>query len=96
MARPNKELLSVLEAAEELGVSASTLWRMLRRGELASVQKSGRRLVLRAAVEKRVRRERAPSPTALSNDHPLWRLVGAFKSGGKGAGSSDKYAALFG
>jgi excisionase family DNA binding protein len=96
MAKARRELLTVTEAAGELGVSPSTLWRMLRRGELASVRQSGRRLVPRSAVQKRVRAEPSATPTPLSSEHPLWRLVGAFKSGGKGAGSSDKYAALFG
>jgi len=38
-------LLTIDEAIRALGISRSTLWRRLRRGELPSVSRGGRRLV---------------------------------------------------
>ena len=38
--------VSVDEAGQALGVSSSTVWRMIRRGDLPSVRHRGRRLVL--------------------------------------------------
>lgn len=94
--RKEPGLFTVVETAEKLGVSQSTIWRMLRRGELESVQRSGRRLVPRRALERRARASDRSRSRPLSSDHPLWKLVGAFRSGGEGAGSSDKYGVLFG
>ena len=39
------ELFDVEEAGRALGVSVSTVWRMIRSGRLASVRKRGRRLI---------------------------------------------------
>lgn len=91
--RDSNPLLSVQEAAEALGVSVSTLWRMLRRGELQSVRRSGRRLVPSKAIERRATEPPADSLPPLTQDHPMWRLVGAFQGGG-GPGSDDKHAIL--
>lgn len=87
--------MDVPAVAAELEVSESTVWRLLRRGELESVVRGGRRLVLRRAVERRSRAKGTSSMRPLTPDHPLWRLVGAARSGGVGPGSEDKYAALF-
>lgn len=94
--RKGHGLFTVVETAEKLGVSQSTIWRMLRRGELESVQRSGRRLVPRQALERRARSKEGSRPRPLSGAHPLLRLVGAFRSGGEGAGSNDKYRVLYG
>jgi excisionase family DNA binding protein len=87
-----QSLLSVEEASRRLGVSLSTVWRRIRRGELASVRKGGRRWVPARSIE------RAGSPTEqippITPDHPIFRLAGAYRSGGKGAGSGDKHAIL--
>src|SRR2546430_533770 len=42
--------ISVAAAGRALGVSASTVWRMIRRGDLSSVRHRGRRLVLRRSL----------------------------------------------
>lgn len=95
MARRVADTLDVPAAAAALEVSESTVWRLLRAGELESVVRRGRRLVLRSAVERRSRAARTAGPRALTPDHPLWRLVGSARSGGRAPGSSDKYGALF-
>jgi excisionase family DNA binding protein len=86
-------LLNIEDARRLLGVSRSTVWRMIRRGKLASVRSRGRRLV-------RVSSLKTPAPTAtgripaFTRDHPMFRLVGAAKSGGAGPGATDKHAIL--
>ena len=96
MKRKDTELLSVQQVSSALGVSESTVWRLLRGGVLESVQRSGRRLVPRSVVERRVAVSASPRALKpLSDGHALWRLVGAFRGGGGGSDSSDKYGALF-
>src|SRR5215467_2920968 len=92
--RPRKETaVTVEQACDAIGVSRSTLWRMIRRGELPSFRRSGRRLVpLHALSGRQIRRTRKVKPFTL--EHPLWRLVGAFRSGGVGPGSEDKHEIL--
>ncbi len=92
--RKKPETLGVPEVASELRISESTVWRLLRAGELESVVHRGRRLVLRSAVERRARLRSTSGLRALTPEHPLWKLVGAAKSGGVGAGSNDKYGIL--
>lgn len=87
-------LLSVPEAGRYLGVSESTIWRMIRRGALPSVRQGGRRLIPREAVEARLREPAAPGVPPLSEDHPIFRLVGAGKGGGQAPGARDKHAIL--
>ena len=82
--------MTVEQACDAIGVSRSTLWRMIRRGELPSFQ-SGRRLVLLHALSVRRVRLRAKKLKPFTLEHPLWRLVGAFRSGGAGPGSGDKH-----
>ncbi len=94
--RPQGEFLTVPETAAELGISESTVWRLLRSGALASVGRSGRRLVRRNAVAARTKKLRADALRPLDEAHPLWRLVGAARSGGSGPGSEDKHAVLAG
>jgi excisionase family DNA binding protein len=90
------ETMAVTEAAAELRVSESTVWRLLRAGELTSVVESGRRRVLRSAIERRIRQRSAGALKPLSSTHPLWKWVGAARSGGQGPGSEDKYGVLTG
>ena len=86
--------MTVSETAEALKTSLSTVWRLLRAGELGSTQSGGRRWVDRRDVERRVRLG-APRPLPLSRTHPFVRMVGAYKSGGVGPGSENKYGVLF-
>jgi hypothetical protein len=88
--------MAVPEAAAELRVSVSTVWRLLRAGSLTSIVERGRRRVLTTAVERRARQNVATELKALTPDHPLWKLVGSARSGGVGAGSEDKYGVLAG
>lgn len=90
---PKPKPLTVTEAAQALNISLSTVWRMLKAGTLRSVQSGGRRWVDRRDVERRSR-QRAPKPEPLTPAHPFVRMVGAYKSGGRGPGSENKRAAL--
>ncbi len=90
-----QELISVEEAGRALGVSRSTVWRLIQRGDLPSVRRGGRRLVPEDAARRRPRR--GSSRTAvppLTNDHPIFRLVGAGRGGGNAPGARDKHAIL--
>lgn len=94
MRRMADALLTVAEAGHALGVSRSTVWRMIQRGELPSVRRGGLRLVPATAVRRRPpRRERAAVPP-FSEDHPIFRLVGAGRGGGGAPGARDKHALL--
>lgn len=96
MARKKDKLLTVEEAAQALDVSVSSVWRMLRRGDLQGVRQSGRRLVrLGSTIARTLKAPEAKSPKPFTSKNPLWHLVGAFRSGGDGPGSSDKYGVLY-
>ena len=84
--------ISVAEAGQILGVSASTIWRMIRRGDLPSVRHRGRRLVLEHALSARRSRAQRPEVPPLTRDHPIFRLVGAGHGGGHPPGARDKHA----
>lgn len=87
-------LLTVEETGERLGVSVSTVWRLLRRGALRSVREGGRRRVPEDAVAKFTRANSAAAIAPLTEDHPLLRLAGAGRSGGVAPGARDKHAIL--
>ena len=87
-------LITVEEAGRTLGVSRSTVWRLIQRGDLPSVRRGGRRLVSATAVQTGARRRRAAGIPPFSHDHPLFRLVGAGRGGGKAPGARDKHAIL--
>lgn len=89
-----QELFSIAAAGRELGVSISTIWRMVRRGELPTVRLAGRRLVPREGLRSARSSRETSSVPRLTVDHPIFGLVGAGRSGGAGPGSSDKYAVL--
>ena len=92
MARP---LMTVEEAGRALGVSRSTIWRLIKRGELPSVRRGGRRLVPADAARKRPRHGRSPAGIPpLTEDHPIFRLVGAGRGGGNAPGARTKHAIL--
>jgi len=88
------EMITVEEAGRSLGVSRSTVWRLIQRGELPSVRRNGRRLVPARAIQARTRRRSASSPPPFDLDHPMFRLVGAGRGGGKAPGARDKHAIL--
>ncbi|MGQ0591488.1 MAG: helix-turn-helix domain-containing protein [Gammaproteobacteria bacterium] len=88
------QLVGVQEAGQSLGVSVSTVWRMIRSGTLPSVRQGGRRLVPRDALESRVLRRQAEQVPPLRKDHPIFRLIGAGRSGGQEPGARDKHVIL--
>lgn len=94
VAKTRPSPVSVANAGHLLGVSRSTIWRMIRRGDLATVRQGGRRLVLADASRVASIRTRRGSVPPLSKDHPIFRLVGAGRSGGNPPGARDKHAIL--
>jgi excisionase family DNA binding protein len=86
--------VSVEEAGRVLGVSPATIWRMIRRGDLPSVRHRGRRLVLAGGLASRARRSAGQEIRPLTRDHPIFRLVGAGRGGGRSPGARDKHALL--
>src|SRR5262245_46962191 len=86
--------MSVAEAGRALGVSPSTIWRMIRRGELPSVRQRGRRRVLARSLPARSVQRRGGDVPAFTRDHPIFRLVGAGHSGGHAPGARDKHVVL--
>lgn len=87
-------LLTVAETGRRLGVSTSTVWRMIRRGAVRSVRQRGRRLIPEDAVVKQRRSSSVEDLPPFTLDNPIFRLVGAYRSGGRGPGASDKHAIL--
>lgn len=94
MARAVSKLLSVAEAGHALGVSESTVWRLIRRGALASFRRGGRRLIPHHAIARGAPPRAAKSVPPLAEDHPILRLVGAGRGGGEAPGARDKHAIL--
>ena len=86
--------MTVEEVGRALGVSRSTVWRLIQRGDLPSVRRGGRRLVPATATRTRTRRRRTARVSAFSHDHPIFRLVGAGRGGGGMPGARDKHAIL--
>lgn len=87
-------MLTVSEAGRALGVSLSTVWRMIRRGTLPSIRKGGRRLVPAGALRSRFPALQEQKVPPLGKDHPIFRLMGAGRSGGKAPGAREKHAIL--
>lgn len=94
MTADTSPMLTVEQTARRLGVSTSTVWRMIRRNELTSVRSSGRRLVTEDAVAARLRKASADEIPPFTLDHPFFRLIGCARSGGRKPGASDKHAIL--
>lgn len=86
--------MSVEEAGRALRVSRSTVWRLIQRNELPSVRRGGRRLVPENAIRTRTTRRRATALPAFGHDHPIFRLVGAGRGGGRTPGARDKHGIL--
>jgi excisionase family DNA binding protein len=87
-------LVSVVEAGHALGVSVSTVWRLIRRGQLPSVRRRGRRFVPADALRPTAAPSLRTTVPGLTEQHPIFRLAGAGRSGGKRAGARDKYLVL--
>ncbi|MDN5870047.1 MAG: helix-turn-helix domain-containing protein [Nitrococcus sp.] len=94
MVESKPALYGVPEAGRRLGVSASTVWRMIRRGRLPSVLENGRRLVPGEALTMHARNEDGDQIPALDENHPIFRLVGAGKGGGQAPGAREKHSLL--
>lgn len=88
------QLVSVEAAGRVLGVSRSTIWRMIQRGSLPSVRQRGRRLVRASALKNRQPSRASQQLQAMTLDHPIFRLVGAGRGGGQRPGARDKHAVL--
>jgi hypothetical protein len=88
------ELVTVVDASHALGISVSTVWRMIRRGSLPSVHRSGRRLVPVRALTRGRGRTRSTDVPRMTEHHPIFQLVGAGRSGGAAPGARDKHALL--
>lgn len=88
-----ENLLTVNEAMRALGVSRSTLWRRLQSGAIPSVRRGGRRLV-RLTMRKAARGETTREIPSFTAKHPIFRLIGAGRSGGRTPGARDKHAIL--
>jgi len=86
--------MTVEAAGRALGVSRSTVWRLIQRGELPSIRRGGRRPVPADATRSRTRRPRSADVPALTHDHPIFRLVGAGRGGGHTPGARDKHGIL--
>jgi excisionase family DNA binding protein len=87
-------LLTIDEAMRALGVSRSTLWRRLQHGDLSSIRRGGRRLVKMTAIRKAARGKTTAEIRPLTESHPIFRLVGAGRSGGRLPGAREKHAIL--
>jgi excisionase family DNA binding protein len=86
--------VSVEETGQALGVSPSTVWRMIRRGDLPSVRQRGRRLVLADGLTSSARLRSRQEIPALTRDHPIFQLVGAGRGGRGSRDARDKHALL--
>jgi excisionase family DNA binding protein len=86
-------LLTINEATKALRISRSTLWRRVRSGNVQSVRQGGRRLVLLPARHNAGRANITGEIPSFTEDHPIFRLVGAGRSG-RQPGARDKHAIL--
>ncbi|MBI2970299.1 MAG: helix-turn-helix domain-containing protein [Gammaproteobacteria bacterium] len=77
-----------------LGVSESTVWRMIRRGALPSIRRQGRRLVPRRALEKGALKMKGDKVPPFTEENAIFRLIGAGRSGGRAPGARDKHTIL--
>ncbi len=84
-------LMTIDQATHALGISRSTLWRRLRRGNIQSVRRGGRRLVQVPPGAKAPRVNGTGGIPPFTEDHPIFRLVGAGRGGGR-PGARDKHA----
>lgn len=88
------EFLTVEEAGRVLGISVSTVWRRIRSGEVQSVRRGGRRLISSRTLHRGRSARGASDVPPFDEKHPIFRLVGAARSGGGAPGARDKHAIL--
>ena len=86
--------LTIDECGQALGVSRSTVWRLVQCGNLPTVRRARRRLVPATALKTRLRRQHGTHIPEFTDRHPVFRLVGAGRGGGAIPGARDKYAVL--
>lgn len=89
-----ENLLTINEAIQALGVSRSTLFRRLQSGDLPSVRRGGRRLVRLTMGGKAALGKATTEIPPFTEDHPIFRLLGAGRGGGHAPGARDKHAIL--
>jgi excisionase family DNA binding protein len=94
MSKEESQFVDVSEAGRVLGVSESTVWRMIRRGALPSVRRGGRRLIQRRALDKASHKRGGDQIPAFTANNPIFRLAGAGRGGGQRPGARDKHAIL--
>ena len=87
-------LLTINDAIRVLGVSRSTLWRRLQSGDLPSVRRGGRRLVRLTMTRTATRRQVTGDIPPFTENHPIFRLMGAGRGGGQSPGARDKHSIL--
>jgi excisionase family DNA binding protein len=87
-------MLTVEETARRLGVSVSTVWRMIRRGDLTSTRSRGRRLVAEDCVARRKPKVPDTGKARLHPGHAILRFAGIGRSGGRGPGSGRHHEIL--
>lgn len=88
------DLMTIDEAVRALGVSRSTVWRRIQRGELPSVRRAGRRFVRATALNRHAQRARGTEIPVFTEQHPIFRLIGAGRGGGTRPGARDKHGIL--
>jgi excisionase family DNA binding protein len=94
MGTETSDLLTIDEVRVRLGVSKSSVWRLLRRGAIRSVRRGGRRLVPLDALAGFTRATQHEEIPPFTKDHPILRLVGAGRSGGRKPGARNKHDIL--
>ena len=94
MVKAATALLTVPEVSERLQVSVSTVWRLIRRGALPSVRKGGRRLVPEDVIIRYSVGVEGEDVPPFTEDHPIFRLIGAGRGGGRRPGARDKHGTL--
>ncbi len=83
------EMITFDEAGRVVGVSRSTVWRLIQR-----LRRRGRRWIVSAAIRTRGRRNPSAQIPPFSHEHPMFGLVGAGRGGGAKPGARDKHAIL--
>ena len=94
MSGTDTPMMTVDEAGRRLGVSVSTVWRMIRCGALRSVRRRGRRLIPEDAIARGAASRRGGEAPPFTADHPIFRLVGSGRGGGRSPGARDKHGVL--